>query len=221
MVSTQDLAQFVRDYEPNLALINKLKATGFADSLKIILNWARALQGKTAAPLSLSDEAIDENEYAETYRGNPFFTTFYAVAKLQLCYVFGDYGKARQAARIAREVVYHLSGTIWPVEFDFWNGLTLAANYADATEEDRRTYREEMARAQQAFEILAKSCPENFLCQSLLLSAEIERIAGRPLSALDLYDQRSVAPGRRACSSTRPWRTNCAPGSGCRARRPT
>src|SRR5207249_10700163 len=38
MVSTQDLAQFVRDYSPSLALINKLKATGFADSLKIILN---------------------------------------------------------------------------------------------------------------------------------------------------------------------------------------
>src|SRR5947208_278174 len=93
------------------------------------------------------------------------------------------------AARIAREVVYHLSGTIWPVEFDFWNGLTLAANYPDATDEERRAYREEMAKAQQAFEVLAKSCPENFLCQSLLLSAEIERIAGRHLSALDLYEQ--------------------------------
>jgi len=63
------------------------------------------------------------------YRGNPFFTTFYAVAKLQLCYAFGEYGAALAAARTAREVVYHLSGTIWPVLFDFWNGLTLAANY--------------------------------------------------------------------------------------------
>ena len=32
MVSTQDLAQFVRDYSPNLALIKKLKAVAFADS---------------------------------------------------------------------------------------------------------------------------------------------------------------------------------------------
>src|SRR6266540_3869625 len=51
IVSTQDLAQFVRDYSPSLVLINELKATGFADSLKIILNWARALQGRTRAPL--------------------------------------------------------------------------------------------------------------------------------------------------------------------------
>src|SRR2546428_12311282 len=102
MVSTQDLAQFVRDYSASLALINKLKATGFADSLKIILNWARALQGRTRAPLSLSDDAIDEHQYVETYRGDPFFTTFHAVAKVQLCYVFGEYGKALTAARTAR-----------------------------------------------------------------------------------------------------------------------
>ncbi len=189
MVATQDLAQFVRDYSTNLALVKKLKATAFADSLKIILNWARALQGRTRAPLSLSDEAIDENDYVETYRGNPFFTTFHAVTKLQLCYVFGEYGKALEAARIAGEVVYHLSGTIWPVEFDFWNGLTLAANYAGATESERRTYLEEMERAQRSFAVLAENCPRNFLCQSLLLSAEMERIAGRQLAALNLYER--------------------------------
>ncbi len=189
MVSTQDLAQFVRDYSPYLALINKLKATGFADSLKIILNWARALQGKTRAPLSLSDDAIDEHEYVEKYRGNPFFTTFHAVAKLQLCYMFGEYGRARDAARIARDVVYHLSGTIWPVEFDFWNGLAAAATYPNAGEDERRTYLEEMQTAQASLAVLAENCPENFLCQSLLLSAEIECIAGRHLAALDLYER--------------------------------
>src|SRR5207247_686562 len=65
-LSTQDLGQFVRDYTPNLALINKLKITSFADALKIILNWARALEGETISPISLSDEAFDENEYAAT-----------------------------------------------------------------------------------------------------------------------------------------------------------
>ena len=189
MLATQDLAQFVRDYLPNVALIKRLKAAGFADSLKIILNWARALQGKTRAPLSLSDEAIDENEYVEAYRGNAFFTTFHAVAKLQLCYLFGEYRTALDAAEIARGVVYRLSGTIWPVTFDFWNGLTLAANYADAAEHERTTYLKEMEKARAAFAILSEHCPENFLCQSLLLSAEVERIAGRHPSALDLYER--------------------------------
>ena len=39
----------------------------------------------------------------------------------------------------------------------------------------------------ESFAVLAENCPENFLCQSLLLSAEVERIADRTLSAVDLY----------------------------------
>ncbi len=189
MVSTKSLARFVRDYSTNLELVEKLKAVAFADSLKIILNWARALQGTTRAPLSLSDEAIDEDEYVETYRDNPFFTTFHAVAKLQLCYLFGEFGKAREAARTARDAVYHLSGTIWPVEFEFWNALTLAANSASASQEERGAWLAEMEAARRSFAILAENCPENFLCQSLLLSGEIERVSGRPLAALDLYER--------------------------------
>ncbi len=58
------------------------------------------------------DEEFDESDYAETYRDNPFFTTFQAVAIMHLCYTFEEYEKAMEAARSAREVVYHLSGTI-------------------------------------------------------------------------------------------------------------
>src|SRR5919106_2366271 len=189
MVSTQDLARFVHDYEANVALVKKLKAVSFADSLKIILNFARALQGMTHAPLSLSDESIDESEYVETYRDNPFFMTVHAVTRLRLCYLFEEFAQALEAARTARGVVYHIAGTIWPVEFEFWNGLTLAANYGNAGEEERRVWLAEMEAAQRSFAVLAESCPENFLVQSLLLSAEIERIAGRPLAALGLYER--------------------------------
>lgn len=147
------------------------------------------MQGETRTPLSLSDDDIDEDEYVRTYQGNPFFTTFHAVAKLHLNYLFGEYESALAAARVARGVVYHLSGTIWPVLFDFWNGLTLAANFADAAEGERRAYLEEMERAQESLGVLAENCAANFLCQSLLLSAEMERVSGRLLSALDLFDR--------------------------------
>jgi predicted ATPase len=188
-LSTRDLAQFVSDYRPSLALIKKLKITSFADALRIMLNWARALRGQTAARLSLSDEEIDEEHYLETYRGNPFFTTFHSVARLHLCYILEEYAKALEAARAARKIVHHLSGTIWPVLFDFWQGLTLAANYHEATKSEQRAYLEEMERARKSFAVLADNCPENFLCQSLLLAAEIERLQGRGLSAFDLYSR--------------------------------
>ncbi|MEK7833216.1 MAG: sigma 54-interacting transcriptional regulator, partial [Acidobacteriota bacterium] len=186
---TQDLAQFIRDYTPNLALFKKLKATNVCDGQRVLLNWARALRGETVAPTSLTDEAFDEAAYVETYRGNSFFTICYAVTKLQLCYLFGEYDKALEVARLGRGIIHHLEGTIWPVIFEFWNGLTLAANYADAAEDERKIYLAEMEEARRWFAVLAANCPENYLCQSLMLSAELERITGHDLSALELYER--------------------------------
>jgi Nif-specific regulatory protein len=193
LVSTQDLAQFLRDYTPSLALIRKLKVNSFADAHHLVLNWARALRGETAAPLSLSDKEFDESVYLKTYGDNPFFLIFYYTARMNVAYLLEDYAQALEAAGKARRIAHHLSGTIWPVLVDFWGGLILAANYAHATEVERRIYLEEMKKAQSLLAVLARNCPENYLCFSLLLSAEIERVidgaGGRELSAPDFYER--------------------------------
>jgi predicted ATPase len=189
MLATQDLSQFLRDYAPSLALIRKLKNTGFADAHQLILNWARALRGETDARLSLSAEGFDERNYAETYADNPFFTMFHLTARLQLAYLFEEFDQALAAARGARQLAHHLSGTIWPVLVDFWGGLTLARCYNEATEDERRAYLQEIKESQAALAPLANNCPENYLCPSLLLAAEVERIAGREMAALDFYEQ--------------------------------
>ncbi|MCG3163379.1 MAG: Anaerobic nitric oxide reductase transcription regulator NorR [Acidobacteria bacterium] len=209
IVANRDLAQFLRDYTPSLALIRKLKNTGFADAHQLILNWARALRGETGARLSLSAEEFDERSYAETYDGNPFFTMFHLAARLHLAYLFEEFDQAVAAAREARRIAHHLSGTIWPVLLDFWGGLALAACYGGAKqsprsdefirhvtdkfattrEEERNEYLKEIRKSQANLAALAESCPENYLCPSLLLSAEIERIAGREMAALSAYEQ--------------------------------
>jgi predicted ATPase/transcriptional regulator with GAF, ATPase, and Fis domain len=189
IVIAQDLAQYVREYAPDLALFKKLKADAVADGQQVMLNFARALLGETTAPLSLSDEDFDETAYLETYRGNPFFSMFYVAAKLQLSYLLGESRQALAFARLAGELAAQQAGTIWTPVCDFWIGLALAANYAATPTAERPALSAEMERRQTALEVLAENCALNYRCWALLLAAEIARVSGSPLVASELYER--------------------------------
>ncbi len=188
IVITQNLSQYVRDYTPDLDLYKNLKVASVGDGAKVMLNWARALEGKTLTPSSLSDDDFDESAYVAKYRDNPFYTMFYTAAKLHLSYLLGEYEQALEAALNARQVVQFLTGTIWTVIVDFWSGLTLAANFADASPEEQESYLEQLHRSRAAFAVLTENCAENYRCQWLLLSAEIDRIQNKNATAEEAYD---------------------------------
>jgi predicted ATPase/signal transduction histidine kinase len=189
MAATQDLAQFEREHEPSIALIEKLKNRGFADSVRVLVNWARALQGRTDGPLSLGDATLDEADYLRTYRDSPFFTTIHAIARLQLCCLLGSRGEALQAARHAGANVHHVPGTVWPLIFDFWNALAVAVNHDDLAAAERDDALADLKRAQARFENLAQHCAQNFQAQALLLAGEIARIEGREHDAITFYER--------------------------------
>jgi signal transduction histidine kinase len=171
----------------------RLKNASFADALRLVMGWARALQGQTDAALSLSHrhgDGFDEAAYAQAYRGNPFFTMFHAIARLHVCYLLDEQTQALDAVRSVRDAAHRLTGMIWSVLVDFWGGLTLLANLeraVDATE--REGWLRQVRHAQATLAVLARSCPANFLCHSLLLQAELERVAERHDEALELYER--------------------------------
>jgi predicted ATPase/signal transduction histidine kinase len=193
IVSCQNLGDCVRELEPNLALVLRLKNAGFADALRLVMGWARALQGQTDAALSLTHrhgDGFDEAAYAQRYRGNPFFTMFHAIARLHVCYLLDEQAQALDAVRSVREAAHRLTGMIWSVLLEFWGGLTLLANLERASDAaERDAWMSQVQRAQATLAVLARSCAANFLCHSLLLQAEIERVAGRHDDALALYER--------------------------------
>jgi predicted ATPase/transcriptional regulator with GAF, ATPase, and Fis domain len=184
---SRDLDRFVRDYTPTLALLERIKMTDFLGAHRVLLNWAQALQGRTAGPLSLSDATFDEQQFIETHqRGASFFLTFLYVARLHLNVLLGEFSHALAAARQARTVA--VTGTIWPVLIDFWGGLAAAAMFEDGTEEERSQLRRELVSAEKTLAELTETCPENFRCMSLVLSAEIKRVESHLDQAATLLD---------------------------------
>lgn len=186
MAATQDLARFEREHEPSIVLIERLKNRGFADSVRVLVNWSRALQGRTEGPLSLADASFDETAYLAAYRDNPFFTTIHAIARLHLTSLVGTPADALAAARHAAAYVHHVPGTVWPLIFDFWSAMAAAVAEPHAALAGRR---DEVLAAQRRFEALAIHCEQNFGCQALLLGAEVARIEGRTDAAVAAYEQ--------------------------------
>ena len=189
MAAAQDLARFEREHETSIALIERLKNRGFADSVHLLVNWSRALQGRTDAALSLSDASFDEAAYLATYRDSPFFTTIHAIARLQLCVLLGSTAQALAATRHAGANVHHLPGTVWPLIFDFWNALTLATAFDEAGLAERDACLGEIRAAQRRFDGLSAHCAQNYRSQALLLAAEIARIESRMGEAVASYEE--------------------------------
>jgi predicted ATPase/transcriptional regulator with GAF, ATPase, and Fis domain len=188
LLIARSLDGFVRTYSPALALLERFKMPDFLAAHRVVLNWARALQGMTASPLSLSDDTFDEGAFVARYEGqNAFFMAFRETARLHLALLLENYDVALEAARRGREGA--LAGTIWPVLIDFWGALAAAGAYAGASEHDRRAYERHLAGTEQRLGELAHNCPENFRCPWLLVSAEIARMRNDLLGATRLCDE--------------------------------
>ncbi len=184
---SNDLDRFIGEYEPAAQLLERLKLADFLAALRVMLNWARALQGRTADRLSLSDADFDEDAFIARFEHEPFFRTFFYTAKLHLYVLLDERERALDAARRAREGT--LTGTIWPVLVDFWGGLALASAFSAASESDRADYWRQLLTAQRSLDVLANNCAENFRCFSLMLSAEMKRITSQPEAAVALCEE--------------------------------
>jgi predicted ATPase/signal transduction histidine kinase len=193
IVASQNLGDCVRSLEPNLALVIQLRNTAFADALRMVMAWARALQGRTASTRSLSHAeggGFDEAAYAQTYCDNDFFSMFHAIARLHVSTLLDDGPQALAAVRAVRGSAHRLTGMIWSVLFDFWGSLALAANIEHAADKaEREDWLALMRSAQASLARLAQSCADNFGCFSGLLDAEVARIGGQPHAALDAYER--------------------------------
>jgi predicted ATPase/signal transduction histidine kinase len=186
--AAQDLRRFIEDFEPNLTLLAQLKNPAFADALRLMLAWARALMNARPGSVSLTGADFDEARYVATYRDNPFFSMFHAIARLNVCFTLDDLAGAAKAAAAVRGTAVSLTGMLWSVQFQFWNGMRLAVQFAEGSEEQRAHWLEEIRAAQLTLAPLAESCPDNYRCRALLLDAEIARIAGQTLEALQRYE---------------------------------
>jgi Nif-specific regulatory protein len=188
-------------YAANVEYIRRIKMDHIADGHQVILQWGRALQGLTYDPVSLTDAVFDEAVYRREYESRRLFEMFHVVATLALRYTFGDFGGARDAARLAEDVIRRdFTGTIWDELRVFYHALTLAALHAPSTP---REVEAELDALSARLARWAESAPHLFRLHHLIVAAELARARGRAEEAMVLYETAIGAAAGAGCPRER------------------
>jgi PAS domain S-box-containing protein len=186
------LVEVQREAEADLAFAQKAQFGFVTDIIVTQLGLVRTLRGLTPTFGSFDDEQFNELRMERRFSGSPNLARaecWYWIRKLQARFLAGDYGAATEASSRAQRLLWTSQLLFETVEYHFYGALSLAASCDSIAADQQAPHLEALATHHRQLEIWAANCPENFENRAALVGAEIARIEGRALDAMDLYEQ--------------------------------
>src|SRR5262249_4998662 len=159
---------------------------------KAHLGLIRTLLGLTRAFGRFDYRDFDEREFESqlpSSAGQGIAGCWWWIRKLQARYFAGDYAAALEAGAKAEKLLWAQPTEFARSDHGFFAALSHAACCDVDDEGNRELHLEAMANHHSQFQILAKSCPVNFAHRMALIGAEIARLQGRTLVAMDFYER--------------------------------
>ncbi len=181
-----------REAENGLAFAQKARFESVIDRITAQLALIRTLRGLTPTFGSFDDGQFDELKIEQHLCGNPDLAMAacrYWIRKLQARFLAGDYVTAVNAASNAQSVLWTLLAHFETAEYHFYGALAHAASCESVPIGARRQHLMALTSHQRQLQIWAENCPANFEDRVALVSAEVARIEGRALEAMELYDK--------------------------------
>jgi signal transduction histidine kinase/tetratricopeptide (TPR) repeat protein len=118
--------------------------------------------------------------------------THYTYKSLVL-YLYERYQEAYECAEKAIPYKGGVTGLICNADHIFYHSLCLAALCDCCSDDKQNKELEQLMVNQSQMKIWADNCPENFKHKYLLVQAEIARLQGQVLEAMDLYEQAIIS----------------------------
>src|SRR5262245_57156613 len=192
------LAEVQREAELNFEFAQHARFGFMVDTSKAHLGLIRTLRGLTRTfgrfDYGDFDERVFERQLPSA-AGQGLAACWWWIRKLQARFFAGDYAAALDAAAKAEKLLWAQPTEFARSEHGFFTALSHAACCDLDDEGNREQHLEAMAGRHRQFQILAESCPDNFAHRAALVGAEIARLDGRPLDAMDLYE-RAISAAR-------------------------
>src|SRR5207237_10143038 len=156
------------------------------------LQLIRTLRGLTPAFGCFDEEQFDERRFEHDLASQADLALaecWYWIRKLQARVLAGDYRSAIEASSKARPLLWTSPSFFETAEYEFYGGLARAGFCNSIPSEEQPQHRTALSVHHRQLEIWATHCPENFESRAALVGAEIARIDGRVVDAMDLYEQ--------------------------------
>lgn len=146
-------------------------------------------------------DAYCEVEYLRTChsRHSQAALCCYYIHQSQVHYLYEEYDLALQSSQQAEPLLDSIWSTISVAEHQFYYALSLAALYPSSSLKEPTKSWQILEAIQAQLMRWKDNSPSNFQVRYLLVSAEMARISGRELEAIDLYD-RAIE-----CARDREW----------------
>jgi PAS domain S-box-containing protein len=180
-----------RESEMALDFARKAKYGDAANMIGSQQRFIANMQGRTATFSTFSDAQFDEATFEAQLTGDrmTLMICSYWIFKLKARYLSGDYVEALAAADKAKPLLSAAAGQIQLLDYFYYAALTVAACYENASTDEQQGQRELLTAHQEQLREWAENYPPTFADKHALVSAEIARIEGRALDAMDLYEQ--------------------------------
>ncbi|NES19474.1 MAG: AAA family ATPase [Symploca sp. SIO3E6] len=187
----ENLESLLEDVTQFLQFSQKCSNQWATDGLLGFQMTLHNLTGRTVNKLDFALDELNDIQYLEKCQANNGFAWLctFNIFKSQVLYLYGEYSKALQCALLAAENIAFVLGHFQSSEQNFHYSLILAALYETASASEQQQYWEQLTKNQTQMKIWADNCPDNFLHKYLLVAAEMARISGQELEAMELYDQ--------------------------------
>lgn len=152
--------------------------------LRLVLN---NLRGDMGGPDDFTHSDSDEATLLEAINGGQvnIASCQYNIEKAQACYINGRYEQCERLLSEASDKLAYIPGYSLNVTYHLYFVLALCARAKDGLDDDNRVRVEDHLRR---LELFASNCPENSSHKFFLARAELDRVEGRALDAIESYD---------------------------------
>ena len=180
-----------RESEMALDFARKTKYGDAADVIGSQQRFIANMQGRTATFSTFSDGQFDETRFEAQLTPDRMTTMIcsYWILKLRARFLSCDYAEALAAAEKAKLLLSAVAGQIHLLDYFYYAALAVAACYENTSADEQQRQQELLTAHQEQLREWAENYPPTFADKHALVSAEIARIEGRALDAMDLYEQ--------------------------------